>query len=135
MNVNTRKYTICPSLFLLARRKSSSAIRPQFTRNRRFEIVPKSLFESKHTRGTKSKKHLDGEVRKGEAHSRASKTGHSVEAESHRRSLGVDSLLIHHETKRNYFTHARQRARLSWDGRSYSKSATLCRGLVRLSGW
>lgn len=46
-------------------------------------------------------------------------------------SIGVDSLLIHYETKRNYFT----RAQLSRGGRSYSKSTTLCRGLVRLSGW
>lgn len=44
---------------------------------------------------------------------RASKTGHSVHAESHRRFLGVDSLLIHHETKRNYFTRARKRGGLA----------------------
>lgn len=67
-----------------------------------------------------------------EALSPKSKMDHSVVAESHTDDpIGVDSLLIHHETKRNYFT----RAQLSRGGRSYSKSTTLCRGLVRLNGW
>lgn len=64
--------------------------------------------------------------------SRKSKIDRSADAESHTDGpIGVDSLLIHHETKRNYFT----RAQLSRGGRSYSKSTTLCRGLVQLSGW
>lgn len=69
-------------------------------------------FESKRTHVARkgSISRHEGKVRKD---SRASKAGHSVDAESHRRFLGVDSLLIHHETKRNYFTRARKRGGLA----------------------
>lgn len=114
MYVNTQKYTICPSLFLLARQKLSSAIRPQFTRNRRFEIVPKSL--SNRSRRVARKRSIS--TWKGSKKELPRKQNGPLRRRSitHRRFLEVDSLLIHHETKRNYFTRARKRRGLAGAG-------------------
>lgn len=102
LNVNTQIHNLSVP-FSLTWRKSSSA---RFGHSLLEIVASKSLSNrSEHTWHEKEASRHEGKVRKA---FRASKTGHPV-AESHRRFLGVDSLLIHHETKRNYFTRARKR--------------------------